>query len=186
MTRLKIYYYNDLCLVRDVFIETGTYHGKTLQYAAEAEFKELHSIECKEENYLIACDRLKDFDNAKIYHGTSPDILPEIIDGEKETTFWLDAHYQGGAKDEMHEKYGECPLLEELKVITSVEWKTTPYILIDDYHCFTGDFWSDKFDRKQWPTLDQIKALLPKELKINIANDIMYCLPNNQMRVPFL
>ena len=119
-------------LVRELFIETGTYRGDSLVHAAKQDFRVLHSIEYDVKNYEQAVSRFSDVSNIYLHHGSSPDVLPVIIDKHATTTFWLDAHYQGTRQEEQDMEYGQCPLMAELEIITSVKWDTLPFIIIDD------------------------------------------------------
>ena len=133
--RLQTYSFHNINLVRDVFIETGTYEGETTACAMKAGYKKVHTIEVNRR--LAAAAKAKFAGTIVTVHcGSSPDILPFVCDPTAATTFWLDAHYQGGPKDEMDIRYGECPVIQELDVILSVPWEKKPYILIDDAHIF--------------------------------------------------
>ncbi len=185
--KLTKFIFRGVVLVREVFIETGTYKGDSVLYACNAGFKTLHSIEVCEENYRDARERVMRVPNIRIHHGTSPEVLPKIMDGSKATTFFLDAHYQGLTRTEQCPKYGECPLLAELAAIRAVEWKTPPYILIDDSHLFLKNNrdYVDIFDDAQWPTVEKIQEALGDDYVINEQTGILYCLPKD-WAVPIL
>lgn len=191
----------------EVFIETGTCAGETLSNAVDVEtFKECHSVECYQPAYLKMVKHFLHVPKAKIYLGSSPDILPYLIDPKRATLFWLDAHYvpDFGQYQEHGEPvldlYGQCPLLAELDVIMALQWEAPAYILIDDAHLFGQEFWDAASDqgvqpdgtiledivkigdasflrkglkRDQWPTMEQIKAKLPKHRVEVISNAIM-------------
>lgn len=173
----------------EMFIETGTEDGGTLANAAEV-FSACHSIEIDHNVYLKASRRFLHNKNVKVYHGNSPDVLPWLIDPTKPTLFWLDAHYDAGSV-EVPNKYGQCPLLAELGVIASFDWKAPAYIMIDDAHCFSDLFWDlpgmiyttpygnqipdvvkigkkgwrrSGCRREEWPSLEQIKVVLPNHI----------------------
>lgn len=179
----------------DVFVETGTSEGRTLANASQV-FKECHSIEMNQDVYLAAIKRFRRVPNVRIYHGSSPDVLSCILDPTKSTFFWLDAHYDPGSI-EIPDKYGQCPLLEELKAIMSVEWQAPVYIMIDDAHVFFDDFWNrpavdhtnpdgtvvpdvvrmgniglrrTNLRREEWPTFEQIQKLLPNHELVQIED----------------
>lgn len=170
------YSFNGTSLITDVFIETGTYTGRSVLDACKQDFKEIHSIEWLEKHYLACKKKVKGYENCHLHHGSSPDVLPQIIDGTKTTTFWLDAHYQGVRDDEQDPKYGECPLLEELKVIFSIDWEVDPFVIIDDVHCFT-DGLPRTFNKSQWPLIEEIKSLFPDNYTFETADLMLVCMP---------
>lgn len=149
----------------DAFIETGTNYGDTLLFAVESNlFKKLISIDCCEEVQNVMRRKFKHFDNVELHTGSSVDVLPKVIDPTLTTTFWLDAHYQGGPKDEMFESHGECPLMAELEIIVSQPWIVRPKILIDDARMFDDDFWttdeSKRFKKEDWCSFQDILDIM--------------------------
>ncbi|MHA1948320.1 MAG: hypothetical protein ACW987_00515 [Candidatus Thorarchaeota archaeon] len=178
MGHLVYFEHNNVSLVRDTFIETGTFKGESLINANKQGFRELHSIEVEDSNFKEVATKFKDIENIHVYHGSSPDILPTIIDPKKSTTFWLDAHYQGGRQEEQGD--GQCPLIDELNIVFSYDWESMPYILIDDSDIFKDrKFMPNKgFIPEQWPTVDDIKKVIPDSYTVSFdTNNIMYCLP---------
>lgn len=172
--RLTDFTYQGKNLVNDVFIETGTFRGETLFNALRAGFKALYSIEFLEENWRIATKKFNNEAKVKVLLGSSPDILPTIIDQNRATTFWLDAHFQGGSVSEQDPKYGECPLLGELKAIFEFKWEISPWVLIDDAHMFNGNP-PGRFKKEQWCNTEQIRCALPSGWHLDIFNNIVYC-----------
>lgn len=122
----------------------------------------------------------RDVFRCTLWRGSSPDVLATILDPAKSTLIWCDAHWQGLADrpDEMDPKYGQCPLLAELRAILAVPWRVSPIILMDDCHQFSSDAWWEKygapFDRKQWPSWQQIYDLL-EGWTVLIRAGIAYC-----------
>lgn len=164
------------------FIETGTGEGETLANAAmQCEY--CFSVEQNLELYCAATRRFADYPNVFVFHGESTAWLRELLTGESiygqesdrlngdGCTFWLDAHSCGESAGRTAGPGKECPLLDELKVLTSKAWNTLPTILIDDAPMFTEAWWEDwrdsegdkifKFNRSAWPTVEEIDALLP-------------------------
>jgi hypothetical protein len=160
--RLTDFSFNHRSIVRSVFIETGTYQGETLDIARQAGFEQLYSIEFVLEYYIAACKKFITYENVSCRYGSSPEELPKIIDPKMPTTFWLDAHYQSNSIYEQDPKYGQCPLIAELKAIFAQPWEVSPIILIDDAHMFLKSV-PTNFDQSQWPTLSDIQSILPKE-----------------------
>jgi hypothetical protein len=158
-------------LKSDVFVETGTFLGESLTQAITAGFSEVHTVDVVAEyteNAKLANQHCK---HVYCHTGTSPDVLPRILDKSKSYTFWLDAHYQAHKDNETCEKYGQCPVMAELKVIFAIDWKQPPIILIDDakmFHEVQGPFNAD-----EWPTLDQIAQAMPQDYQLQEHDDIL-------------
>src|SRR5262249_34974387 len=116
----------------EVFIETGTNKGDSLAAAVAAGYPACLSVEFVEGLHLFASERFPGQPRVRLFHGSSPDTLPKMIDPTRTTTFWLDAHYSGSDRSWQDPRYGECPLLEELKVIMAAPWQSWPILCIDD------------------------------------------------------
>lgn len=158
-------------IVQSRFIETGMYAGDSMAEAAKCEFNTLDGIEIAPEWVAHCQAKFADDPRVTVYAGSSTAILPSILRDEP-TTFWLDAHFTGDPlrPQLMDPAAGECPLLEELRIITEFPWTTTPTILIDDSHMYRSDFWQSSeaknFTQAQWPTLEQIKAVLEPKYRV--------------------
>ena len=147
----------------DVFVETGTFRGDTLEFIrASNTYKLLYSIELSEQFYKRCADRFVNDTNVTIHYGNSRYDLANIIQSiDTEITFWLDSHWSGG-----HEEIGcdpelKCPVLHELDQIKNHPIKTHT-IMVDDIRLMDGSHFE--------VTLDQIQK---KILEIN---------PNYRMR----
>jgi len=175
-SRLTNFRYKGKSIVTDVFVETGTYHGQTVENALRAGFPLVYSIEFLRSNYELAKKRLKAHPNVKLFLGSSPEILETILDRNLPTTFWLDAHYQGSSINEQDPAYGECPLLSELNAIFKEPWKVLPIILIDDAFMFDGRV-PARFDVKQWPSVAEITSRFPEGYAVEMSDEIIYCTP---------
>lgn len=98
----------------DVFIETGTYNGDTVNEVKD-HYTSVFSIELQENYARNARKRFMNDRNVSIITGDSSEQLIPICQSIKSPAFfWLDGHWSGGdtakgAKD--------CPLLEELQHI---------------------------------------------------------------------
>lgn len=128
-------------------------------------FASLDGIECSAAQ-AVHCVRRFDHDSRVTVHGgRSTWVLPHIL-YDVPTTFWLDAHYTGDAlrPELMDPVDGQCPVLEEIRFIQQFGWSAKPVILIDDLHMYQEPFWStaqaQNFDRRQWPTLRQLREAL--------------------------
>ena len=116
-----------------MFVETGTYYGKTTEYAAP-HFDKCVTIELDETLYKSAVKKFENTKNVEVRHGDSGTILQELLGTINERTlFWLDAHYCGGntAKGKSN-----TPIMEELLVI--MNHPVSHVILIDDARMFLG------------------------------------------------
>ncbi|BCL16663.1 hypothetical protein GCM10017556_44020 [Micromonospora sagamiensis] len=119
-----------------VFIETGTFHGESLEYAARLPFDRIHSIELSPQLHRAAADRFAYDNRITVHHGDSARVLPEVLAGLHEPALiWLDAHYcfLDSARGPV-----DCPLLEEVEAIVAHERAAglEHIVLIDDYHIF--------------------------------------------------
>lgn len=171
-----------------IFVETGTFHCESLQYALSLPFQRWHSVELAPELHRQALERLGGRAGLTLHQGDSAAILPRLLaDIRHAVFFWLDAHFcfldtARGPKD--------CPLLDEVSAIASHEQRTgiDHVTVIDDYHIFgTGPDspWLVGDDavfvpEADWTevTLDAIKALIPNTTKqFHVWGDALFILP---------
>ena len=153
----------------EIFIETGTFKGKTAQIESRY-FREVHTIELNEYLYRANLDRfLKEAPNVKAYLGDSVEVLPTILDNvEAPCLLFLDAHWSGDNRVDWDDSawggYGidtshrgvnwppapedQCPLIDEAKVIGK-HLKRKGVVIIDDWNsigrkdlAFKGQDWS--------------------------------------------
>lgn len=159
----------------NTLIETGMEGGSTIETALTFGFTTMHTIEINPRYVEKAKLRWPDLPMLHIHQGDSPDILKQICPTLTEAaTFWLDAHLTGGDSG-VSDKYGECPLLEELAAISMSPYKEHA-ILIDDCRIM-GNYGN-------WPTLEQVKEAI---YKINPNYEIIFvgslddydCTPND-------
>ena len=119
---------------QDVFIETGTWDGRTVQMALDSGYSEVISIETDLSLYNQAVSRFEGNDAVKLIYGDSLQFLPWILQSlDKVPQFWLDAHVQENYA------YGtvKVPILHELdKIAESVNPVVRAgTIMIDDMRC---------------------------------------------------
>lgn len=179
--KLRDFTYKGRSIVREVFVETGTYQGVSLMNALRAGFRRLYSVEFCKANYEYCVKRFGPHPQVQILYGSSPKVLPGLLRSlpSPSATFWLDAHYQGHGPEEQDAAYGQCPLMAELAVIVGHfrPLPAKPLILIDDAHMFEHRA-SKRFDLKQWPETGRIaEALRPLDLRVEKHDNILYCVP---------
>jgi hypothetical protein len=178
----------------DVYIETGLSEGTSMAVAlafSAPRFAKLYGIEVDDEMFTKSCDRFRQQmaqNRLSIYEGSSLDVLPQILSPDKKTVFWLDAHYDGAKPTSFDPRHGQCVLLEELRLILAVPWKSRPFILIDDASTFCSDVWWDRgahgvgMDRKQNPTFQQIYDVVgavDNKYDLFIKEQCIYCFPRD-------
>lgn len=113
-----------------ILIETGTFRCGGTTAALEAGFKQVHTVEIYPALYHNAVEIFADKPHVTPYLGSSVERLPEILNGINEpVTFFLDAHYCGGATGGAW----ACPLMGELELIAQHHIKSHT-VLIDDLH----------------------------------------------------
>ena len=90
----------------DIFVETGTYKGDSVQDALDLGFKIVISVE-KNKNFYQQCfERFDELDiwgyrptqdpNLYLFHGDSSELMPNLLKKVSgRALFWLDAHENG-------------------------------------------------------------------------------------------
>jgi len=136
----------------DVFVETGTFQGDTIDILLKVdEFKEsqIYSLELSDVFYERCKAKYENLDNVTIVHTNSKYELFDVIKNiNTPITFWLDSHWSG-TPDVGCDPDTICPILYELKQIKQHHIKTHT-IIVDDIRLMDG---------KHFPvTLDEIVA----------------------------
>jgi hypothetical protein len=153
------------------FVETGTYRGKTMRWAAE-HFDEVITIEMHTPHYGAACKSKPQ--NVHCILGDSRKMLgPAISRLMGPAIVWLDAHWCGGYEQSL-ETPGECPLIDELKTLRDATARH--FILIDDARLFVEPP-PLPHDPEQWPSYDEIVELLPDDYYVTIWQDAIIAVP---------
>lgn len=179
MGRIETHIKDHKRIFNEVFIETGTYKGDSLNFASSLPFKKLISCDVSKIHFENAKKRFKNNKKIHLYHESSHTLLKKIIDPKKSTTFWLDGHWQNKHKSEIDKNATECPLIAELKQIFSFSWEKFPLILIDDASHYPKNF-KDKnkkrfgYKMNQWPSINEIKKVIPKFYQFRIENDVVW------------
>jgi hypothetical protein len=114
-----------------IFVETGTFIGETI-FLMSNKFKELHTIEIKEDFYNNVKSSNKN-SNINFYLGDSSVEIVNICKNIKNNTiFFLDGHWSAGNTGRGNK---DCPLYEELDGIIN-NFKYKAIIIIDDVRLF--------------------------------------------------
>jgi hypothetical protein len=117
-----------------VFVESGTFHGKTTRWALER-FHVVHTIEQSDDLYAAAAEALTPL-GARCHHGDTRDVLPTLAASIDEPVFWfLDAHWLN--REHAAGKGTSLPLREELAALAQ-----RPYddiVCVDDVFSFGKD-----------------------------------------------
>ena len=146
----------------DIFVETGTYLGETVDMVLESDlYNIIHSIELNEELYTQAQKKYENSEVVYLWKGDSVDQLAIIVSCLNDAaTFWLDAHASGPLSGG---KSGGSPVLDELDIISSSPFNDHT-IFIDDVRLFGSAEWN--YVTKE--------AAIEKIMKINPNYNIYY------------
>lgn len=170
-----------------VAVETGTFHASgTL--ALHGIVPRVLSIEVSERLHRRAVKRYGDRAGLTFVLGSSPDVLPALIDPlDGPVLFWLDAHggmLAGGRHaDELHDPpgaEGQCPLIAELEAIRQFPWADRSCILIDDARAFFGPLPHHR--PQDWPPFVNVLDLLrtDSERYVTALDDVIIAVPQDQ------
>jgi hypothetical protein len=118
---------------KPVFIETGTYDGRTVQQALDNGFEKVFSIESDPGLFQITELRFEGNEKVSLLFGESclhlGPLLTHLSDIHSEAPlFWLDAHVQ---ENFQHGKLF-VPIMEELDIISKFDIAKNSNIMIDD------------------------------------------------------
>lgn len=155
-------------------VETGTYKGGTARWAATA-FEHVVSIEGYRPQYDKNVHDFGNTPNLRLVYGDSRTELAKALPPEP-VLLWLDAHWLGNYDISRETPGGECPLREELKSV-----RASDLVLIDDARLFVNPP-NRAYDPHQWPTIAEIKALLPGRY-IAIFEDVIIAIPHEYKNV---
>lgn len=163
LTKNIFYKYKNL---HNIFIETGTYKGGSVELALECEFQKIYTIDISTQ-YKSECE-IK-FENqiknkrVELLFGDTVEILPNIIKQINESSlFWLDAHFD--AHGNIRGKY-DCPIIHELDIIKTSNINTHT-IMIDDLRIFKN--------QTDWGVGIYIESIIEKLKEINSSYQFYY------------
>lgn len=154
-------------------IETGTYRGRGARLLASV-FPEVVTIELAPLLAAAATLSLKNVPGVEVREGSSRDVLPELIQSETPTLYWLDGHWSGGSTGG---EADECPVLAELEAISAGH--SDDCILIDDARLFLAPP-PPPHRPEHWPTFVEIREALATwqpDHVVLAAHDIVVAVP---------
>jgi hypothetical protein len=113
----------------EVFVETGTFQGDSLQRARKF-FQECFSVELSHELFTAAVAKFRDDPAAHLHQGESPAFLlaHRQVYCARPALFWLDAHWC--VADHTAGTDSQSPLIRELQAIGPLHPQSV--VLIDD------------------------------------------------------
>lgn len=148
----------------EIFIETGTYLGDTIQ-SQRKNFRKLISIELSERLFRAAAFRFRKNPEVQIFKGNSGEVLHRIMpEIGLRALLWLDGHYSGGITAK---GMTECPVFRELDAVFSNN-SLKHIILIDDARLFIG--------KRDYPTMDELKEFVKSKdqgYNVDVDTDII-------------
>ena len=161
-------------LNNSLWIETGTYYGKTTKVLANIS-KKIFTIEADERLYDLAIKKFKNKKNVKILKGKSEELLENILQSNsdfKNLCIYLDAHL---CQDHLTNKstFGkienETPIRLELKYIeNNIKNFDQINLLIDDIRLFASGFqnYPDKDYLTDWCKKNKFKWDIQQDIFI--------------------
>lgn len=160
----------------DVFVETGTFKGDTIELVRD-QFSEIYSVELSREYYETAVQRFDGDVHIKLVHSDSPSAMqvwgPKL--SEQSVLYFLDAHWC--AAENTASISSQCPLLEEIKAIGRLNIESV--IVIDDARLFLAPPLAPH-EISQWPSFHQIvSSLLSMSCnhELMVVNDVIVFYP---------
>lgn len=148
-----------------VFVETGTYKGKTA-IAASPFVKKVYTLEAGKNYYHNLSRVFSKYKNIHLVKGKSQDQLKRVISIEKDNNklIYLDAHWSGSDTFKQSNKIYSA-LNNEINILhlTRDKWK---FILIDDVRHING--------KNGYPTVNKIYKFFSSYCNIENKNDMIF------------
>ena len=159
--------------VENIFVETGTYRGDSLQFATNYKFDKLYSIELIKEFYDDCKNKFASNEKVNLINADSIkglDIVLGELDNSQSVVFWLDAHLPHFYKSGFDTNYKSnkkilIPLEEELITIKNKRDVSNDVLIIDDLRIYeVGEFesgnWMDVINHDMYNGIEFIFELL--------------------------
>lgn len=140
----------------DVFVETGTFRGDTVERVRDR-FKAVHSVELSPERYDAACLRFAGQGHIDLACGDSAEVLAKWMPSlhDKSVLYFLDAHWC--VADDTAGEASQCPLLGEARAIERLSDQSV--IVIDDARLFLAPPLAPH-EISHWPNLNEVLGVL--------------------------
>lgn len=154
MPNLTAKFYNETNNIKtNQYIETGAYHGDGVQHVL-TQYEVVHSIELSQVWYEYCANRFKNEPKARMHHGNSKYILPQVLTNIQEpVTVYLDGHFSAGKTafgEEAINGVSSNPLLVELEILMARPHHDI--IIIDDCRMINKKDWINKGSTQgMWP-----------------------------------
>jgi hypothetical protein len=154
-----------------VFVETGTFLGKTISSMATI-FEEAHTIELSPSLYQNAKAKFKKLP-IHFHLGDSRIIIKQLARSISRRAIWyLDAHWSGGPTAGNENGQINVPLLDELRVLS--QRRPGDLIIIDDTRLFGTKKEADWSQISRENILDAMKSSKICELLVDNDRMILY------------
>ncbi len=160
----------------DVFVETGTFRGDTVELVKDC-FLEIHTVELSPEYFEAARFRFKVHAHIDLVHGDSAMVLATWASRlhDKSVLYFLDAHWC--VADNTAGETSQCPLLDEILGIGQLN--AASLIVIDDARLFLAPP-SAPHEISHWPgfneVLEALRATSPTH-RVMVLNDTIVFFP---------
>lgn len=159
----------------NVYFETGTGEGVSLEYVLKYPFEKLYSVDIDGDLISAAMDKFKNFNNIQLIHDYSSKALETYVPTipmDSRILFFLDAHFPGA---DFHKityeesirqfKKDAYPLEDEINIIKKSRNTSNDVIIVDDLKLYEdGEFEHPNWEYK-W---------LQDELNLNINSKFIY------------
>lgn len=160
----------------DVFVETGTFRGDTVELVKDR-FGEIYTVELSPEYYEQAQARFRGQVHIHFFHGDSAAVLREIAPqlSAASALYFFDAHWC--VAENAAGESSQCPLLEEIRAIGRLN--ANSLIVIDDARLFLAPP-PAPHEISHWPSLSEVL----EELRALSASHVVSVLNDNILFFP--
>ena len=158
-------------------VETGTYLGASALMLADV-VDEVWSVELKPEILAQARENTAGRPEIHLVEGYSPEVLPGILaEVPGPALYWLDGHGGTFGANDTPAHVRECPVLEELAVITGHPHWAESVVLIDDARAFFGPMRQHR--PEDWPTFLEVADALGRDRHVTVLDDVVIGAPQH-------